>query len=90
MTLTVYSKAACHQCDATKRQLDKRQVPYTCVDLEAPESAAIFADLVNRGFTAAPVVILTDADGNELDAWAGYRPDRLDKAAALLPAAAAA
>ena len=33
MTVTVYSKPMCVQCDATKRALDKAGLPYDTVDI---------------------------------------------------------
>ena len=35
MNITLYTKANCPQCTATKRQLDKRGLPYTTVDITA-------------------------------------------------------
>ena len=45
MSITVYSKPMCVQCDATYRALDKQGLDYTKVDL---------------GYQQAPVVIAGD------------------------------
>jgi glutaredoxin-like protein NrdH len=69
MTVTVYSKPACPQCDATYRQLDKSGINYRSIDVTADHTAR---DLVTAlGYTSAPVVVAGD------DHWAGFRPDRI-------------
>lgn len=69
MTVTLYSKPACVQCDATKRALDKQGVAYTIIDLS--EDAAAMELVTGMGYRQAPVVI---AGG---DHWAGFRPDKI-------------
>lgn len=67
MTITVFTKHHCPQCDATKRQLTKLGLAFETVDLESnPET---LAQLQAAGFRQAPVVITPDAS------WTGYRPD---------------
>lgn len=70
MSVTVYTKPACVQCDATKRHLDKLGVKYETVDITVDTDA--FDMIVSKGFKAAPVVITDD------NAWAGYQPDKID------------
>ena len=65
--ITVYSKPACPQCDATKRKLDAMGITYRTVDLT--EDTEALALVMSWGFASAPVV---DADGER---WAGFRPD---------------
>lgn len=67
MTITVFTKPHCPQCDATKRQLTKQGLPFETVDLESHPD--ILAQLREAGFMQAPVVIAPDAS------WTGYRPD---------------
>lgn len=68
-TVTVYSKHPCVQCYATIRELRKRQIPYTNVDLgEHPE---LVTRLKAAGYAQAPVVVAGD------DSWAGFRPDKI-------------
>ncbi|QUS35172.1 glutaredoxin-like protein NrdH [Falsirhodobacter algicola] len=69
MAVTLYSKPACVQCDATKRALDKQGVDYTIIDLS--EDAAAMELVTGLGYRQAPVVIA----GN--DHWAGFRPDKI-------------
>lgn len=67
MTITVFTKPHCPQCDATKRQFKKLGVTFETVDLsQSPES---LEQLLKAGYRQAPVVIAPDAS------WSGYRPD---------------
>lgn len=74
MTVTVYTKPACVQCNATYRALDKKGVVYQSVDISQD------ADALERvralGHMQAPVVV-TDADH-----WSGFRPDKIEELAA--------
>lgn len=70
MTVTVYTKPSCVQCDATKTQLDSSGIKYNIVDLtESPEALATVKGL---GYLSAPVVVTED------EHWAGYRPDKIN------------
>lgn len=74
MSITVYTKPACVQCDQTKKYLTKNNLEYNVVDLtEDPEAMEMVQGL---GFMSVPVVV-TDK-GN----WAGFRPDIIAKLAA--------
>ena len=67
MSITVYSKPACVQCDATYRALDKRGLDYTVVDISQDAEAL---DMVRSlGYMQAPVVVADDTH------WSGFRPD---------------
>lgn len=73
MTVTVFSKPSCVQCDATYRALDKHGVSYRTVDL-TQDGAAL--ELVRGlGYLQAPVVV---AGGEH---WSGYRPDKISSLA---------
>ncbi|MCQ9163855.1 MULTISPECIES: glutaredoxin-like protein NrdH [unclassified Arthrobacter] len=69
MTVTVYTKPACVQCNATYRALDKKGITYQSVDIT--EDPAALERLLSLGYQQAPVVI-TDADH-----WSGFRPDKI-------------
>lgn len=74
MSITVYSKPACVQCDATYRALDKRGLDYTVVDISQDAEAL---DMVRSlGYMQAPVVVADDTH------WSGFRPDRIAALAA--------
>ena len=77
MSITVYTKADCVQCDATTRTLDKAGLAYEVVDLTADADALEYVRTL--GHCQAPVIV-TDTDN-----WAGHRPDRIK---ALAPTAA--
>jgi glutaredoxin-like protein NrdH len=69
MNVTVYTKPACVQCNATFRALDKAGIGYTAIDITTDSDAR--DHVMSLGFLQAPVVITAN------DAWAGYRPDRI-------------
>ena len=69
MKITVYTTANCVQCTSTKRYLDRNNIEYETVDLNAdPDAMAMVKEL---GYTAAPVVIA----GNKH--WSGFRLDQI-------------
>jgi glutaredoxin-like protein NrdH len=73
MSVTVYTKAHCPQCDATKRQLSKQGVDFDVVDLtENPEQIENF---LAQGFKQTPIVVTEEAS------WSGYRPDMIKQLA---------
>ncbi|GAA3629902.1 redoxin NrdH [Kineosporia mesophila] len=69
MTITVYSKPSCVQCDATYRALAKTDLEYQVVDITQDDAAR--DHVMSLGYLQAPVVIAGD------DHWSGYRPDRI-------------
>ena len=76
-SITVYSKPRCVQCDATKRWLDKRNIPYNLVDItESPADAAAIKEL---GFQQAPVVIVSTGDPETDLMWSGFEINNLNK-----------
>ncbi|WP_165217151.1 glutaredoxin-like protein NrdH [Schaalia sp. ZJ1691] len=79
MTITVYSKPRCPQCDATYRLLDKQGMDYVKVDVT--EDAAALNFIKGLGYQQAPVVTVGE------DHWSGFRPDRIKAVAAALAAA---
>lgn len=74
MTITVYTKPACVQCNATTRALNKAGLAYDTVDLT--EDAEALEAVKALGYQQAPVVM---AGG---DHWAGFRPDKIKALAA--------
>ncbi len=74
MSITVYSKPACVQCEATYRALDKKGLEYDVVDVtQDPEALALVREL---GYLQAPVVVAEDTH------WSGFRPDQITALAA--------
>ena len=84
--ITVYSKPRCPQCDATARLLKKMGAPYTKVDVT--EDDAAYAFVKQLGYQQVPVVVVRDLhvegdgrDGNVVEHWSGFNPDRVKRAA---------
>jgi glutaredoxin-like protein NrdH len=75
MTITVYTKPGCVQCDATKRALDKNEIAHQTVDISTDAKA--LARIKALGYLQAPVVV-TDQDH-----WSGFRPDKIEELAQL-------
>ena len=84
MSITVYSKPRCPQCDATYRKLKKLGVAHESVDVTKDEDSLNL--IKGLGYQQAPVVAVRGGDGAILETWGGFRPDRIEKAAALVAA----
>ena len=69
MSITVYTKPACVQCNATKKALDRAGLEYDLVDISDDEEARDY--VMALGYVQAPVV---EANGEH---WSGFRPDRI-------------
>lgn len=68
-TVTVYTKPACVQCNATYKALDKQSIAYKKVDITVDSEARDY--VIALGYLQAPVVVAGD------DHWSGFRPDRI-------------
>lgn len=68
-TITVYTKPACVQCNATYKALDKAGIDYTVVDISEDNQARDY--VMELGYLQAPVVVAGD------EHWSGFRPDRI-------------
>lgn len=69
MSVTVYTKRDCVQCNATYRALDKAGIEYTTIDIEKDPEARDY--VMSLGYLQAPVVVAGDQH------WSGFRPDRI-------------
>ncbi|MFD0707221.1 glutaredoxin-like protein NrdH [Photorhabdus akhurstii] len=70
MSITIYSKPDCVQCNATYQALNRRNIPYQIVDLtENPQDLATIRAM---GYQQVPVVV-TDTQH-----WSGFRPDKIN------------
>ncbi|GAA1806602.1 glutaredoxin-like protein NrdH [Agromyces neolithicus] len=76
MTVTVYTKPSCVQCNATYRALDSKGIEYEVLDLSVDETA--LAQVKELGYLQAPVVITDEGH------WSGFRPDKIDELASRL------
>ena len=79
MSITVYTKPACVQCNATKKALDRAGLEYDLVDISADDEARDY--VMALGYVQAPVV---EANGEH---WSGFRPDRIKGLASLAESA---
>ncbi|MBE7191567.1 MAG: redoxin NrdH [Gordonia polyisoprenivorans] len=70
MSITVYTKPACVQCNATYKALDKHGVEYTTVDISEDSDAREY--VMGLGYLQAPVVVV-DPETH----WSGFRPDAI-------------
>lgn len=69
--VTVYSKPACVQCNATYRALDSKGISYVVVDVtEVPAALEYITE--ELGYSQAPVVVVDDENH-----WSGFRPDKI-------------
>ena len=75
MTITVYTKPACVQCNATYKALDKEGLTYDIVDITQVSEARDY--VMALGYLQAPVVVA----GSEH--WSGFRPDRIKSLAGI-------
>lgn len=69
MTITVYSKPSCVQCTATTREMDRKGIDYSVIDLTKDEVA--FSMVQSLGYMQAPVIVAGE------DHWSGFRPDKI-------------
>lgn len=61
--VTVYSTSWCGYCRVAKRFLDENHIPYTEIDIEADEDAALRIEQWNHGNRTVPTI---DIDGTIL------------------------
>ena len=73
--ITVYTKPACVQCNATFKALDKRGIEYQKIDVTDNPGAREY--VMSLGYLGAPVVYVSPTVH-----WSGFRPDRLARLAA--------
>lgn len=69
MTVTLYTKPACVQCNQTKKAFDKKGVSYEVIDVTKDENAYNY--VTSLGYMQAPVVVAGE------DHWSGFQPDKI-------------
>ncbi len=70
VTITLWEKPGCVQCEATKRQFDKRGIIYRTKRLDKSRKAVDrFAEM---GLTSAPIVETDDRT------WSGFRLKKIE------------
>ena len=73
MSITLFTKPACMQCNATKKALDRAGLDYDLVDISVDTQARDY--VMALGYLQAPVV---EANGEHLS---GFRPERISSLA---------
>lgn len=69
MFVKVWTKSFCVQCEQTKKQLDKFDIPY--VELNLEEDLDQLEAFKEQGLMSAPIV------ETETGTWSGFRLDKL-------------
>lgn len=69
MSIVVYSKSPCVQCDFTKKFLDRHGIDYREVDIMSDPAMA--KCLRESGQLQMPYVV------TDIGSWSGYRDDKL-------------
>ncbi|HID9886365.1 TPA: glutaredoxin-like protein NrdH [Serratia marcescens] len=69
MSIIIYSKPDCVQCNATYRAFDKQGIDYQVIDLTQDQQA--LNHVKSLGYQQVPVIIASD------DHWSGFRPDKI-------------
>ncbi|HDL7394317.1 TPA: glutaredoxin-like protein NrdH [Yersinia enterocolitica] len=69
MSIIIYSKPDCVQCNATYRAFDKQGITYQVIDLT--EDSRALNHVKSLGYQQVPVIITGD------DHWSGFRPDKI-------------
>lgn len=77
MRVTVFTKPGCVQCKFTFKQLDKDGVEYTAVDVTEKANQDALERIQASGNTAMPQVRIEDSEGNLVDEWFGFVPDKV-------------
>ncbi|MBW5827207.1 redoxin NrdH [Yersinia kristensenii] len=70
MSIIIYSKPDCVQCNATYRALDKQGITYQVIDLT--EDSQALNHVKSLGYQQVPVIIAGD------EHWSGFRPDKIN------------
>lgn len=73
--IVLYSKPACVQCKATYQYFDKKALTYQVIDMS--QDAEALERVRALGYLQAPVVEVK-LDGETVEHWSGFRPDRID------------
>lgn len=70
MSVVVYSKPNCPQCDQTIKRLESKGVEYEKHDVTADQAA--YDKAISLGYRTMPVVVVGETH------WSGFRPDKIN------------
>jgi len=76
MTVTLYSKPACVQCNQSKKTFDKLGIEYNTTDVTVDDVAYEFVT-GELGYKAAPVVVVKDDKGEVVTHWSGFQLEKI-------------
>lgn len=71
--VTVYTTTPCMQCEFTKKELDRHNIPYKTVPIDNDEVSNYIKHELN--FMSAPVIVLSKA--LEIEPFSGFQPEKL-------------
>ena len=75
MIVELFSKPNCIQCSQTKKLFDKLGVDY--IEYDVSKDATAFDYVSDRlGYSAVPVITVSDDEGELLDSWSGFIPEK--------------
>ncbi|BCU89576.1 redoxin NrdH [Yersinia pseudotuberculosis] len=70
MSIIIYSKPDCVQCNATYRAFDRQGISYQIIDLTENEQA--LNHVKSLGYQQVPVIVAGD------EHWSGFHPDKIN------------
>lgn len=71
--ITLYTKKDCSNCDKTREYLEKENITFNEIDVEADEDAVKMLDLY--GYSTLPVIAIDSLDNS----WCGFIAERMDE-----------
>lgn len=72
----LYSKENCVQCTASERKLKENEIDFVYEDATTEENLDYIRSL-DGSYMRAPIMVVYE-DGEPVDHWTGYRPDKID------------
>lgn len=72
--VTLYNKPSCPQCTATERKLNELEIDFEHKSALDDENRIYIVE--ELGYMSAPVVTVI-RNGELIDHWSGYRPDKI-------------
>lgn len=79
VTITIYGRPECGQCEQTKKQLQRKGLSYNDINVdEDAEARKLVEDSAEqlRPCTILPMVVVKDSRGN-VKVWHGFRYDNI-------------
>lgn len=75
MSIAVYTTPTCTLCPGEIRRLRDRGIEPEVIDVTCDQQA--YELITGLGYTGVPVTIRRDDQGQIIDHWQGFRPDKL-------------